>query len=816
MKTHQPKYDVGNFSLSDMTECAAELRRLGSLASSMEEVARALVDHLYCQFVSPGAGRRSFVLARFFAILPYDKLDDKLQASVMSVTGDKAPRADMNCLTLLASVGEKPEWNSRSLSVHHKVLPLSDEGIIARSPMLLQLIKQLGLEPGALLRTEPAPFPDPARKLCNVFYVREARLSPYVPNQADFVVPYGICSILGFGGVLPSGNPFAIMLFSRDPIPRNTADMFKPLALSAKIAILPFAAGPIFCASSDPGSILQIPSPTLDPGEKCKRLRSHVAALEQLLEVQDHTVRKQSERLERAIGKIGRHAKELASSAQNLGEKQEILQSVLASMGDGVVVADEQGALLAFNPAAERILGIGMQEVPPAMWPDKYRLFLPDTITPYPAEQLPLIRAIAGEAVDEAEIYVGRGDSIQGSWLSVNARPLLDPRGLAKGGVAIFRDITAWKQSAQNLELLSSAVEQTDDTVFIAGDDGAIEYVNPAFERTTGYTRAEVLGKTPRILKSGHHDIAYYKSLWDTILGGSVYRGAVVNRKKSGELYYAEQTITPIRDSGGRLAHFVAVVKDMTDRRRVQAQEVEMKLASLVQQRLYPQCPPRLAGYDIAGGVFSAEATGGDYFDYITMPDGTIGILIGDVSGHGFGPALVMAETRAYLRSLAQEHRDFGEILTSINEILVTDLEEQRYVTLLVAQLDVAGRSLVYTNAGHPPGYVLDRSGAIKATLDRGGPPLGMFRHTEYACSRSIVLEPGDMVILLTDGVTETQAPDDSYFGVEGVLEVLRAQRHQSAKQILQNIHEALRSFAHDRPQLDDETIVLVKLDIEN
>jgi len=504
-------------------------------------------------------------------------------------------------------------------------------------------------------------------------------------------------------------------------------------------------------------------------------------------------VRKQSKGLERAIRKIGRHAKELALSAHKQLEKQRILQSVLASMGEGIVVADEQGAFLELNPAAERLLGIGVQHVPSSMWTDRYKLFLPDRNTPYPTEQLPLVRAIGGESVDEAEIYVDRGDCVEGTWLSVSARPLQDPAGFAKGGVAVFRDITTGKKSAQSLELLSSAVEQTDDTVFITGNDGTMEYVNPGFERTTGYSRAEALGKTPRILKSGHHDRAYYKALWTTILGGGVYRGTVVNRKKCGELYYAEQTITPIEDSNGHLAHFVAVVKDMTERRRVQAQEIEMKLAALVQQRLYPQSPPQLVGCEIAGAVFSAEATGGDYFDYIAMPDGTVGNVIGDVSGHGFGPALVMAETRAYLRSLAQAHCDSAEILTRINKILVSDLEDERYVTLLFTKLDMAGRRLIYANAGHPPGYVLRRDGAVKTVLGDGGPPLGMFRHSEYACAPSIVLEPGDMVVLLTDGVMETQAPDDRFFGIEGVFEVIRAHRDQSANQMLLHIHETLR-----------------------
>ncbi|HEY4491044.1 MAG TPA: PAS domain S-box protein, partial [Acidobacteriota bacterium] len=114
------------------------------------------------------------------------------------------------------------------------------------------------------------------------------------------------------------------------------------------------------------------------------------------------------------------------------------------------------------------------------------------------------------------------------------------------------------------LRRLASAVDQSADNVVITDRNGIIEYVNPAFEKLTGFTKDEVIGKTPRILKSGKYDQKYYKNLWQTILSGKSFRFQFINRKKNGELYYTEETITPIKDIAGNITHFVSTGKDIT------------------------------------------------------------------------------------------------------------------------------------------------------------------------------------------------------------------------------------------------------------
>lgn len=489
-----------------------------------------------------------------------------------------------------------------------------------------------------------------------------------------------------------------------------------------------------------------------------------------------------------------------------------ILRSICTSMNDGVVVADRNDKFLLFNKAAEDMIGLGPMDVPQADWSAAYGCYLPDKETPFPADQLPLSRAIKGERVSDVEIFVLHPKKPHGLWLNVDGAPVLDEKGAVTGGVVILRDVTDRKAAEETNRRLSSAFEQTDDSVFITDRKGAIEYVNPAFEKTTGYARTEVLGQTPRILKSGTHDEEYYKSLWATILAGNVHRGITVNRKKNGELYHAEQTITPMKDASGRITHFVSVVKDITERRKTEQLELEMQLAALVQKKLYPQSSPEIPGLDIAGSVFPVKAVCGDYFDYLMMPNDRLGIAIGDVKGHGFGPALIMAQTRAHLRSLVRTHSDLGDLLTALSQSLAADLDYDNFVTLLVVSIDIRTRQLTYVNAGHTSGYVLDRSGAVKAELASTGLPLNISPERGHTIGPRISLEAGDLMVLLTDGITESRTQDGDQLDAHGALDVIRTHRHKPVGEIVDCIHKAGRDFAGGLPQDDDVAIVVCRV----
>jgi sigma-B regulation protein RsbU (phosphoserine phosphatase) len=259
-------------------------------------------------------------------------------------------------------------------------------------------------------------------------------------------------------------------------------------------------------------------------------------------------------------------------------------------------------------------------------------------------------------------------------------------------------------------------------------------------------------------------------------------------------------------------AQLGGVIQRKRAEQELQANEEQFRVARDIQMRLFPTAPPRLAGFDIAGRSEPASAAGGDYFDYLPMLESRWGVVVGDVTGHGIGPALLMAETRAYLRVLAQSYRDLGEILTQANRVLADDIGIERFITMLLISLDPATRTLRYVNAGHPCGFVLDAQGEQKAALNRTGVPLGIHPSTVYPAATEVQLSSGDLVLLLTDGIDEAVSPDEQLFGKERILSVVRERATAPAADLVEALYQEVRLFSGDTPQLDDATAVVVKV----
>jgi sigma-B regulation protein RsbU (phosphoserine phosphatase) len=489
----------------------------------------------------------------------------------------------------------------------------------------------------------------------------------------------------------------------------------------------------------------------------------------------------------------------------------EMLKSILDLLADGVLVVDQDGRFMFINRAAHSILGIGSQCLSMSAWSETYECYPPGGVTRIPPHDLPLARALSGESVEEMELSVRNPDQPDGVWIIAKARPLRNEAGVLRGAVMVFRDVSTKREDEERIRTFANAVEQTADSIVITDRSGLIHYVNPAFEQTTGYSREESIGRTPAILKSGVHDAAFYRDMWAIIVSGKAFRGTIANKKKNGEIYFAEQTITPIRDAAGQITQFVAVTKDVTEQRKLQERESQMKLARAVQQQFYRISAPRIEGFDMAGGTFPADETGGDYFDFVSLPNGCTGISVGDISGHGIASALLMVELRSYLRAFATKSLDLSEILTLINSALVCDVEQESYATLFLCRLHPPSRSIIYASAGHVPGYILGADGAVKQVLQSLDIPLGVVPGRTFGCSAEIRLEPGEILALLTDGITDTERPDETQFGADRALEFIREHRQDSAQQIMRGLFEAVRNFADGLPQRDDITAVICK-----
>jgi sigma-B regulation protein RsbU (phosphoserine phosphatase) len=490
----------------------------------------------------------------------------------------------------------------------------------------------------------------------------------------------------------------------------------------------------------------------------------------------------------------------------------------------------------------------------------------------------------------------------------------------------------------------STALESIGEAVIITDQKGTIQYVNSAFETITGYSREEVVGVNPRVLRSGSHNRFFYQKLWRTISKGKVWSGSFIDKKKDGSLYDTDTTIAPLRDPANSIIGYIAVSRDVTERKRAETalRESEVQMRSIVeaaengiitineegiiesfnpavrkqfgylnenltgelisklilppspkenskfsfpemlknrrsqssgcrelvgvrrdgtqfpveltisefrigkhklytgiicdltersarieaeqqllihkqefrvareiQQRFYPVVPPSLTNFDIYGFSSSAEAAGGDYYDYLPMQDGCLGIVIGDVSGHGIGSALIMSQTRAYLHALIQMNTSLTNTLRHLNNYLTGDFSKEQFVTLCLARLDSSNMTLHYASAGHQS-YLLRSSGDLEV-LTATEIPLGILPE-RYPKSRSVQLAPGDILVFITDGIEETFSPDEEEFGQERAIEYIFQHREESAEQIARGIYDTARDFAEGAPQKDDMTTVIVKV----
>ena len=186
-------------------------------------------------------------------------------------------------------------------------------------------------------------------------------------------------------------------------------------------------------------------------------------------------------------------------------------------------------------------------------------------------------------------------------------------------------------------------------------------------------------------------------------------------------------------------------------------------------------------------------------------------IVIGDVSGHGVGPSLIMATTRAFLRSLCQTYHDPDEVLFRLNNLLVDDMDSGSFVTLFLGILDTASGEFTYTSAGHDPPFLYQRATGAFLELDSTGLPLGLLEDTEFPKATTPALRPGDLLLCMTDGVWEAMNSDNESYGRDRLRERTRAGLGHGADDLMKSIYEDVKAYCGPVTQRDDITMLVVK-----
>jgi PAS domain S-box-containing protein len=265
---------------------------------------------------------------------------------------------------------------------------------------------------------------------------------------------------------------------------------------------------------------------------------------------------------------------DLRQSRDEIIKAKEYTGNIVRSMTDTLIVVSPDGIIQTVNPSLCKLLGYREHE----LIDRSVMMVFEDN------KELQFNGSINSDSIEK-----GSFTNIERTYFAKNGRKIpmlfsssvmLDDNGKFQGIVCVAQDITERKQAEEALKKLSSAVEQSADNVIITNKNSVIEYVNPAFEKLTGYSRKEVIGKKPDILKSGKHNKKFYKNLYETIIYGKVFRSEIINKKKNGELYHTETTIMPITDIQGNITHFVSTEKDINELKKAEMMLIEnQKLA---------------------------------------------------------------------------------------------------------------------------------------------------------------------------------------------------------------------------------------------
>jgi PAS domain S-box-containing protein len=266
--------------------------------------------------------------------------------------------------------------------------------------------------------------------------------------------------------------------------------------------------------------------------------------------------------------------KKVADRTAALADAEERSRLLLESAGEGIFGVGEDGLVNFINPIGLKMLGYRSEEViDHEIHPLIHHTHADGS--PYQVEDCPMHHSLVQgklSNVDNEVLWRKDGTSFPVEYTSVPIRK----DGSVIGSVVLFRDITERKEAEEELKKLSSVVEQSQVSVVITDPEGTIEYVNPKFTEVSGYSFdsgysfEEAIGQNPRVLNAGIQAPEFYKDMWDTIKSGRDWQGEFANKKKNGDIYWENATISPIRNNEGRITHFVAVKEDITDRKKAE------------------------------------------------------------------------------------------------------------------------------------------------------------------------------------------------------------------------------------------------------
>jgi PAS domain S-box-containing protein len=519
--------------------------------------------------------------------------------------------------------------------------------------------------------------------------------------------------------------------------------------------------------------------------------------------------------------------------------------AIIDFLPDATLVIDRNGMVIAWNKAMEALTGVPAGSM---LGKGDY-----EYAVPFYKERRPILVDLVFmpefEIEKKYDFVERRGDTLVvdifipnfrpgGVYLWAKAAPLYDPQGNVTGAIETVRDITDRKRDEQEIvrsrRSLADIISFLPDATFAIDQNGVVITWNKAMEELAGIPAASMIGKgdfeyslpfyherrpmLANLILMPESDVerlyAHVQREGDTLVVDTFIPDLL---GRSGRYFWAKAS--PLYDPQGNVTGAIETIRDITERREMEGRlarsNAELQIAAEIQKSFMPEVIPQITGFDIAARTVMAKEVGGDFFDVIpfeiiALDKGTLGLLIADVSGKGVPAALFMALSRIVVRVNALWHRDPAKAIYDANNIITHDSRSGMFVTLFFGTLRETDRTLTYVNAGHnPPVFFRNCDGTLEDLMPTGI-VLGAVENRKYF-SRTLTIGPGDIVVMYTDGVTESINAQEELFGEDRLNSIIRDNARLPAQEILDRILSAVREYTGDLPQFDDITLMVIK-----
>jgi len=484
-----------------------------------------------------------------------------------------------------------------------------------------------------------------------------------------------------------------------------------------------------------------------------------------------------------------------------MDELRAFLAAIVESSDDAIIGLTPEGRIFSWNRGARQIYGYSNDEV---IGQSVSLLSLPERSDEIHnlISRLKIPRSV--QHSNSIHLHK-KGFSL---YVSLSVSPVVDHLGQLLGASVIVRDNTRQLKAEEALREAEEKYRQLfyaeqDAIILFEKENGKIHDCNESALQLYGYARGQFLQlKIPQLIVPGSEK-------WQ-----SRQRGSALHRRSDGQQFSVEFSLGDLRLKGCDLQ--VMIIRDISEKRQHELLRQSLALAKELQQRLLPAEIPQFPGYDIYVESIYCQEAGGDYYDFFQLPSQApagLAFAVGDVSGHNVGAALLMALTKGVLTNEASHSLLHSEqLLQVLNRQLLTSATDSSFLTLFFGRIDAEQKQLHWNSAGHGPVFCYSSRQNLITELPPNDIPLGIAADAAYRAPTPLPLQPGDILLIGTDGLWETRNPQGEMFRSERLRQIIASHRDKDAANLYRIVMQKISDFRAGQIVEDDMTLMVIKL----